>query len=60
MAPRHKDGMKSPQGTFMPKVKMVMTSLRIRARMRSQMAWSTPGPAAAMPMGELTSVKLRL
>lgn len=60
IAPRHKLGMKRPHGTFMPKVKMVMMSFRIRARIRSHMALWTPGPAAAISMAEFTSVKFLL
>lgn len=52
--------MNSPQGTLMPKVKMVMTSFSTRASTSSQMAWYTPGPAAAFSIAEFTSVKLRL
>ena len=60
IAPSARLGMKSPQGTLMPKVKMVMTSLSMSARTSSQMARYTPGPAAAFSMAEFTSVKLRL
>ena len=60
MAPRHKLGIKRPQGTFMPKVKTVATNLKTRARDNNRTALYTPGPAAAISMAELTSVKFLL
>lgn len=60
IAPSARLGMNSPHGTLMPKVKMVMTSFSTRASTSSQMAWYTPGPAAAFSIAEFTSVKLRL
>ena len=38
IAPMARDGMNSPAGILMPKVKMVMMSLKTRARASSQMA----------------------
>ena len=38
MAPMARDGMNRPAGILMPKVKMVMMSLKTRARASSQMA----------------------
>lgn len=60
IAPRHRLGMNSPQGTLMPKVKIVRVSFMIRARIKSQIALKTPGPAAAISMAEFTSVKFLL
>lgn len=60
MAPKQRDGMNSPHGTLIPNVKTVMVSLRISAKMSNHSARWTPGPAAAISIAELTSVKLRL
>jgi len=38
MAPMHKDGMNKPQGIFKPKVKIVATILKSRARPNCHMA----------------------
>lgn len=38
IAPRHNEGINKPQGTLMPNVKIVMTSLRIIAKINNQMA----------------------
>lgn len=60
MAPSASDGINNPQGTFMPNVKIVITSFIASASVSSQIALYTPGPAAAISIAELTSVKLRL
>ena len=39
------EGIKRPAGVFTPKVKTVMTHLKIRASMRCHKAVFTPGPA---------------
>jgi hypothetical protein len=38
MAPKQRDGIKSPAGTLIPKVKIVTMNLKKRARMRSHIA----------------------
>ncbi len=45
--PRHKLGMKRPQGTFIPNVNIVVTNLNTRASVSNHIAWYTPGPASA-------------
>ena len=45
IAPKHKLGINNPHGTFIPNVKIVVISLKINARTRSDTAVNTPGPA---------------
>lgn len=60
IAPSVSDGMKRPQGTFMPNVNTVNTRYTMKAKIKSQIALYTPGPAAAISIAEFTSVKFRL